>query len=213
MSRLFHLPFLLGLAACAGGEPGETRQPLPTDTGEATVLQIDTAEFIPVDTGTTFETDDVIPLHELFIAQTGSWTLSPSGGPYTDLAGELILREFIDELVKKPKKKGGPQYDCEVSYTLTGHVPEEYACPSCDFVFDVEFFVNDGDTSTCREPDTPQHEAVWRMGFDSGQGKILYNYGDTGVWVPWMDAELTGDELAFSFTKQVAIQVDEETTP
>jgi hypothetical protein len=211
------LPHLLvlaaGLAACSGGEQPQTRQPLPTDTGDATVFTLDTADFLLIDTGSTFETTDSIPLHELYISQSGTWSLSPAGGPFTDIVGDMIVREYIDELVKKPKTKGGePQYDCEALYTLTGQSPDEHSCQSCDFVFDIEFFVNEGDATACREPDTPQHQVVWRMGYDSGQEKILYNYGGTGVWVPWMDAQLSGNDLTFSFQTQVAIQVDEETT-
>jgi len=202
------IALLAGLAACAT-EPGETRQPLPEDTGEATVLIIDTADFIPVDTGSTFEPEDSVPLNTLYISQTGAWSLSPAGGPFTDVSGTMLIQEYIDtppDLKKDPKAA----FDCEATYSLTGQAPEDHSCQSCDFVFDIEFFVSEGDAGACREPDTPQHQVVWRMGYDSGQQKILHDYGGTGVWVPWMDAELQGTDLTFEFVKEVAIQVEEE---
>ncbi len=198
---------LAGLAACAG-DPGETRQPLPEDTGEATVFTLDTADFIPVDTGSTFDTEDEVPLNSLYISQSGTWSLSPAGGPFTDVSGTMLVLEYIDAPPdpKDPKST----YACEATYSLTGQSPAEHSCNNCDFVFDVEFFVSTGDASACREPDTPQHQVVWRMGYDSGQGKILHDYGGTGVWVPWMDAQLAGTNLTFDFQKVVAIQVEEE---
>jgi hypothetical protein len=204
----FCIPLLVALAACAG-ETGETRQPLPEDTGEATVLTIDTADFIPVDTGTEFGTEDVVPLSSLFISQSGIMTVSPAGGPFTDVSGSMLIQEYIDA-PPNIKKDPEAEYACEATYSLTGQAPADHSCGSCDFVFDIEFFVSDGDATACREPDTPQHQVVWRMGYDSGQGKILHDYGGTGVWVPWMDANLAGTDLTFSFDKVVAIQVEEE---
>jgi hypothetical protein len=197
---------LTALLACSGSD-GPVRDPLPTDTGEAEVITIDTADFIPVDTGTNFETEDDVPLANLTISQSGTWSLSPLGGPFTDVSGAMVVQEFIDEL--DPLE---PEYACEATYVLTGQSPELHSCTTCDFVFDIEFFVSDGDASACREPDTPQHQVVWRMGYDGDQDKILHDYGGTGVWVPWMDANLSGSDLTFSFDKVVAIQVEEETT-
>lgn len=197
---------LVALLACSGDE-APTRQPLPTDTGDATVLTVDTGDFLPVDTGTAFQTEDDIPLNSLFISQAGTWSLSPLGGPFTDVSGSMIIQEYIDEL--DPLL---PEYACDVTYAITGQSPAEHSCTSCDFVFDVEFFVNEGDAGACREPDTPQHQVVWRMGYDSNRGKILHDYGGTGVWVPWMDAQLTGSDLTFTFETVVAIQVEEEET-
>ena len=199
---------LVALTAC-GAPSSPERQPLPADTGEATVLVIDTADFLPVDTGSTFPTEDAEPLNTLYIRQSGTWSVSPAGGPFTDIAGTMRVLEYIDEL-PDPEDPDDEGYACDATYTLTGQAPAQHSCSSCDFVFDIEFFVNAGDPTTCREPDTPMHEAVWRMGYDSTQGKILHDYGGSGIWVPWMDAELLGTDLTFLFEADVAIRVDED---
>jgi hypothetical protein len=201
------MTLLLAMLACSGEAPA-ARDPLPADTGDAQVITIDTADFIPVDTAAPVGTEDLIPDNLLTIAQVGQWTMSPLGGPYTDVAGTLEVREHIDAL--DPEE---PEYACDVRYTLTGQVAAEHTCDDCDVVFDVEFFVNEGDPTACREPDTPQHQVVWRLGVDEGREALMLDYGGTGVWVRWMDAETSGADVNFSFEKVVAIQVEEEEEP
>ena len=194
------------LLGCGTEEPA-SRDPLPEDTGDAQIVTIDTGDFLPIDTGTPTGTTDVVPDHTLTIEQTGTWSLSPIGGPFTDVSGMMIAREYIDAL--DPVE---PEYACDVRYTLTGQSVDDHSCSGCDFVFDVEFFVNEGDPSLCRDPDTPPHQAVWRLGYDSGADALVLDYGGTGVWVTWTDATLAGSDLSFVFETVVAIQVDEEET-
>jgi hypothetical protein len=184
------------LTGCTAKE-GPVRDPLPEDTGDATVVTVDTATI----TGT----EDEIPDHLLTISQSGTWSMSPLGGPFTDIAGTLLVQEYVDELDLLK-----PIYQCDVTYTLTGQAAENHSCGDCDFVFDVEFFVNEGNPDACREPDTPRSGNVWRMGYDPDRDKLLVDYGGTGVWVSWMDANLTGSDLTFVFEKVVAVQVEEE---
>lgn len=197
----------LALFAC-GGEEGPVRDPLPEDTGDASIVTIDTGDFLPLDTGTRVGTEDQVPTNLLYVSQSGTWSLSPLGGPFTDVSGTLLVQEYVDVLDKKD-----PEYACDVTYTLTGQAVDEHDCSDCDFVFDVEFFVNEGDPGACREPDTPLHQAVWRMGFDPDRDELLLDYRGTGVWVRWMDATLTGSDLSFVFETVLAIQVEEEETP
>ena len=90
-------PLVLALLAC-GGDPPAERQPLPSDTGTADVFTIDTGDFLPVDTGITTGTEDDVPTNLLTVSQSGTWSLSPLGGPFTELAGTLVIEEFVDEL-------------------------------------------------------------------------------------------------------------------
>jgi len=199
------LAILVALMGCKGDPPPE-RQPLPTDTGDATVFTIDTADFLPTDTALTEPgTEDNVPDNLLTIQQSGTWSLSPIGGPFTDMSGTMLVTEYVDEL--DPKE---PEYACEVVYNLTGQSVDDHSCSDCDFVFDVTFFVTKGDTGGCREPDTPAHEAVWQMGFDPDREVLVHNYGGSGVWVEWTEAQLTGSDLTFSFDLVMAIQVEEE---
>jgi len=200
------LVILAVLHGC-GGDPPPERQPLPSDTGTASVLTVDTADFLPTDTATETGTEDNIPDNWLTISQSGTWSLSPLGGPFTDMTGEMFVIEYVDEL--DPKE---PEYACEVVYNLTGQGVDDHACDSCEFVFDVTYFATKGDPGACREPDTPPHEAVWRMGYDPDAEALLYNYGGSGVWVRWTDAVLTGNDLTFTFDLEMAIEVEEEET-
>lgn len=193
---------VLMLLAC-GGEPPAERQPLPSDTGTADVLTIDTGDFLPVDTGGTPGTEDDVPTNLLTISQSGTWTLSPLGGPFTELEGTLIITEYVDEL--DPLE---PEYACEVTYNLTGQLDDDSSCSNCPFVFAVSHFVTEGDPSACREPDTPGHDDTWIMAYDSQQEKLVRAMG--GVWVPWADATLAGSELTFDFGLVIAVQVEEE---
>jgi len=198
---------LAALIGCSGDPPAE-RQPLPVDTGTASVFTKDTADFLPVDTGTTDPgTEDNVPDNLLTVSQSGIWSLAPIGGPFTDLSGVLLVQEYVDEL--DPKL---PEYACEVEFNLTGQSVDEHTCSSCDFVFDVTHFITKGETTGCREPDTPQHEDVWQMGYDSNQGALVHNYGGSDVWVRWADADLQGTDLSFTFDLVMAIQVEEEET-
>lgn len=193
------LPLLL---ACTAEPPAE-RQPLPSDTGTADVFTIDTGDFLPVDTATTPGTEDDVPDNLLTVSQSGTWSLSPLGGPFTDLSGTLVIQEYVDAL--DPEE---PEYACEVTYNLTGQVDEQSTCGDCDFLFQVSHFVTEGDATACREPGTPQHEDVWLMGYDSGSEQILRAIG--GVWVPWADATMVGSDVTYTFDLVIAIQVEEE---
>ncbi len=195
-------PLVLALLAC-GGDPPAERQPLPSDTGTADVFTIDTGDFLPVDTGITTGTEDDVPTNLLTVSQSGTWSLSPLGGPFTELAGTLVIEEFVDEL--DPLE---PEYACEATYNLTGQLNDESTCGNCDFVFNVTHFVTEGDASSCREPGTPQHEEVWVMAYDSANSQILRAIG--GVWVPWATANMVGSDVTYTFDLVIAIQVEEE---
>ena len=60
----------------------------------------------------------------------GSWSLSPLGGPYRAVVGDLQVDEYIDGRDDMPW--------CWVVYSMTGEVVEDErasSCATCDYVF------------------------------------------------------------------------------
>jgi hypothetical protein len=174
-----------------------------TDTGEPQVLPIDTGAYVPQDTGVDVP-PDLQPSHWVYIAQQGVWNLSPGSPPYTDVIGTLVLQEYIDAL-----DTAVPNYECNVTYALTGSAVSSHTCADCDWVMDVEHFVNSGDPSTCRDPDAPPAGAVWQMGYDNATQRIYLNYYGTGVWLPWYDANQSGAQVDFGWNGTLAIELDD----
>jgi hypothetical protein len=136
------------------------------------------------------------------MTQIGRWDLSSAGPPYSDLSGTLRITEHVDTL-----DTALPVYECDVQYALTGSVVENHTCPNCDFVFDVEYYVNSGDPSTCHDPDAPQSGVVWQLGFVGNEDSIYHNYYGTDVWLPWYDADKSGATVDFEWIATLAIEV------
>jgi hypothetical protein len=197
-------PVLLALMGLScEGDPGQTAtQPTTTETGEdPKVLPIDTAPYLPEDTAPDV-VPNLTPENYVYMNQVGSWTLSASDPPFTDLYGTLRITEHIDTL-----DTALPVYECNVTYSLTGSPVGDHTCGDCDFVFEVEYFVTAGDPSTCHDPDAPPSGAVWQLGYDEGTNKIYLNYYGTDVWLPWYDATKAGAAVDFNWTATLAIEV------
>jgi hypothetical protein len=202
---VLRLPVLGALVAGCTNPPSTLPTPgtPDTDTGEPQVLPIDTGAYVPQDTGIDIP-PDILPSHWVYIAQQGVWNLSPASPPYTGVIGTLVLQEYIDAL-----DTAVPNYECNVTYALTGSSVQSHTCADCDWVMDVEHFVNLGDPSACRDPDAPPAGAVWQMGYDGATEHIYLNYYGTGVWLPWYDATQSGAQVDFGWNGTLAIELDD----
>ena len=153
----------------------------------------------------------------LDVTHSGTWTLSPVAGPYEVLTGELTISEIADGDLVTPW--------CEFNYALTGQVVEDDSCPTCKFIFDIEFYVLDYDeepddddmddddmdnqpmqaqlVEECFTPDTPGHQEIRRLGFSHADQTIYFNYYNSGIWIPWYEASQNQNEVLFDWTNRV----------
>lgn len=194
---------VLGLSC--EGETGDRPEPtVVTETGEEPkVLPIDTSLYLPEDTAPD-QVPNLTPSNYVVMSQVGSWTLSSADPPFSSLFGTLQITEYIDEL-----DTALPVYECFVTYSLTGDPVETHTCADCDFVFNVEYYVTEGDPNACHDPDAPPSGAIWQLGFSSATGKLLLNYYGTDVWLPWYDATKTGADIAFQWVANLAIELED----
>lgn len=206
-----HLPRLI-LALVVGVASG--CKPKGDDTASAVEIPEETASYdsraetgtLIVDTYLEDDGDDV-PTHTLTVTQEGSWELTPRGGPWTALTGDLSILELLDSDEEVPS--------CEVSFALTGEAPEGEAsgCDTCDDVFVVSFYLSSGDPSTCSDPDMPADGDVRAYGYSEVDSTIYLDYAGTGVWLPWYEAEVDEDTISFSWSTDLAVFVPEEDDP
>ena len=226
------LAAILALAACSG----------KSDSGDRSLPGLDSSlsgSGGDLDTGYSFQPDtfdgsglDQQPNNTLLVQHVGEWSLSPLGGPYRAVVGELVVEEFIDGDDDQPW--------CWVVYAMTGEVVDDGragGCATCDFVFDVEFYVNqdgglrpeDGavpiDTGgnfdeddvvetngreDCRSPEMPEDGERWLMGWSEDEGTLYMEYYGSGIWLPWYEGELAFDQLSFSWIDEFGFVVPPE---
>lgn len=189
------------LAACTP-DPGSPEPTTPTDseTGDVHILPRD-SYTLPTDTAPDLP-PNITPTHWVTLEQTGAWLLGNSTPPFGSMTGNLHLREYVDDL-----DTAEPVYDCDVEYALTGSELTQHTCSACDFVFEVEHYVQSGTPTDCHDPDVPLDGSIWNLGFDSGTKTIYRNYGGTGLWLPWYDATKQGATVNFEWTASLAIEV------
>ncbi len=189
------------LTACTGDD-GEAPPPEPTDTdsGEPQILPLDSFP-LPEDTAPEV-IPDFTPEHWVKLEQTGTWTLGNTSAPWGSVVGTLRVREYIDAL-----DTALPVYECDVRYSLTGTEVTQHDCGACDFVMAVEHYVQSGDPGACHDPDVPLQGSIRHLGYDNTSGKIYFDYYGTGVWLPWYDAERTGQNVAFEWAAELGIEL------
>ncbi len=223
----------LGIAGCSADKDSGASGTLP---GLDTSLPSGGGNL---DTGFEFEPDtfdagdlDQVPNNTLLIQHVGSWSLSPLGGPYRAAVGDLQVDEFIDGDDKMPW--------CWVVYAMTGEVVEDDradGCTTCDFVFEMQFYVNqDGglkpeegaepiDTGgnydeddvietngieDCMSPELPEDGERWLMGWSEADSTVYMEYFGSGIWLPWYSGELEFDKLTFSWVDEFGFVVPPE---
>lgn len=196
------------LLACAGALELQGCEPKPDDTA---------AIGLPDETGTPpdpSETADLVldtyaggltdetPEHTLTLDQAGVWSLTPRGGPWTALTGDLTITELLDGDLELPA--------CEATFALTGEEAEPAGCDTCDAAFSILFYLSDGDPDACMDPDIPLDGETRIYGWSAVDETIYFNYYGSGVWVPWYEATLDEDTLTVAWTADLGVVVEEE---
>ena len=51
----------------------------------------------------------------------------------------------------------------------------------------------------CLSPDLPGHQEIRRLGYSSTDGIIYFDYYNSGIWIPWFEANQLHDEITFSW--------------
>ena len=184
---------LLCLLACTAPEDSGVSE-LPPE--ESAVIPVDSTPFT-VDSGIEDGPSDTVPTHSLLLRHTGFWLLTPLGGPYRAITGELLIQEILDGDEEVPA--------CSLRYALTG-TPETEGCPGCDFSFRVTHYLAEGDPERCQQPDLPAEQEI----FGWKEPNLYLNYAESGLWLPWYEAERVDDELSFSWEQLVGLTVEEE---
>ncbi len=200
MSRSCALLALVAIGCSGDDAPPTTPPTTDTDTGEPQILPLDSFP-LPEDTAPEV-IPDLSPNNWVNLSQIGVWNLGNTSEPWGSVSGTLVIREHIDEL-----DTAAPVYECDVSYTLTGTEVTNHDCNDCDFVMAVEHYVNSGDPSACHDPDAPVNGAIRHLGYDNATKKILFDYYGSGVWIPWYDADRTGQRVDFEWTAQLGIEL------
>lgn len=191
-------PLLFAACEDKGGDSGALVElPEETDTvdltGDSVALIPDTA-----DDGL----GDEEPEHWLSITQEGVWEMTPRGGPWTTMTGELVVTEILDEDIENPT--------CSLTYALTGEGVEAPGCETCDVAFLVSFYVSEGDPESCSDPDLPLQDEERTFGWSEVDSTIYLDYAGTGVWIPWYEGEIDEDTLTFTYSAELAKVVEEE---
>lgn len=176
----------------------------PDDSAPAELPPED-SEVIPVDS-TPFQVDssiddgpsDTTPEHRLRLVHEGFWLLTPLGGPYRAITGELLVQEILDGNEEEPT--------CMLRYALTG-TPEEEGCAGCDFAFRVTHYLVQGDPESCQQPDLPREQEVygWK------EPSLYLDYQESGLWLAWYEGEWgEEEELGFGWEQTVGVELEEE---
>lgn len=155
--------------------------------------------------------DDEVPGHLLELRQSGTWTVSPYPGPFESMSGELQVLEILDGDEALPA--------CSARFALTGYQADS-PCTDCLVAFEVQHVLaQDGDTTkegepipgleACLAPDLPAPDESWVLGL-STDGAVISRQVGVGTWVPWFTADLRLDEVEFSWSGTVGVQIEEE---
>jgi hypothetical protein len=197
-------------AGCSNPDGASTGTPLPpADTSD--ISYIDEDSWADTDTGLSGAYPNEAPPHTLTMTHTGSWDLLPISGPFTSMVGELQILEALDSEPLTPW--------CKATFSLTGQSADE-RCPTCDFGFIILFYLNDegdkknkdvGGLEDCQSPGLPADGEVRTLAYSESDSMIYLNYYDTGIWVPWYEANQLRDELNYAWTGSAGfIGVEEE---
>ena len=171
--------------------------------------------YFPVDTGGADTGFNLQPVDTLTLSHTGVWSQSPVGGPYSALTGNLTILEYLNGDADEPW--------CQVQFAVTG-LKTDATCPTCDIGYMVEFYVLSegaseeqaddevavGGLEMCESPDLPEDLDRWHMGWSEDEQTLYFNYFDSGFWLPWYEADVVHDDIAFSWEQTMGFFMPEE---
>ena len=164
------------------------------------------------------ETEDVafaeVPPQMLHLVHSGIWNLSPISGPYTSMFGELNIQEQINGNSTFPY--------CDFNLAVTGHEVDDL-CPTCDFGFAIEFFVQEPvpleegeeelifpeklpvaeSIEECFTPELPEHQETRVLAYSIADEMLYFDYFNTGIWVPWYPATFIHDTLEVYYYEEI----------
>lgn len=189
---------LVGAGCATDGEDsgGGTLPPedtaIPGDSDEDTFIFDTNIE----DTGFDGE-----PTHLLTMQHEGTWDMSPNGGPWTAVSGELVVVEYLDGNDLKPT--------CEVTFSLTGEEADT-TCDTCRAAFELLYYVADGVREDCLDPELPQDGQTVRMGWSEQDETVYLDYQGSGVWLPWYPGDRVDDSVRFSWETTVGVAIPDE---
>lgn len=208
---MMSISFLYLLIACGEKQSDNATLP-PQDTAEETASYEPSFELEPSSEGN--EAFDESPQQMLNIQHAGIWNLSPAAGPYNSMYGELNIQELINGYTVVPY--------CDFTFGVTGYVTENI-CDTCDFGFDIDFFVLEPDApseedeeiivpddfpqaeeiSDCFSPELPAHQETRTLAYSFADEMLYFNYHNTDIWVPWYPAVFLSDTLEVFFQEDV----------
>lgn len=175
---------LVGLGLGCSSTPDEQVSPtLPVDTSSPTPFPTPMASS-PQEPPPPSNPE---PSHTLLMQESGTWVMSPTGGPYDAMSGTLLIEQLLDG-------KGDPI--CSLTFSLTG-AKAGFQCPGCSYTYFIQHVLVEGDPEPCSGAELPQDGDSRVLGYSSEDRLIYYNYNDTGIWLPWYDASRLGDEVSF----------------
>lgn len=180
----------------------------PGDTGLAALPALDTSGWredtgtFPFDSAQDTAPIDEAPAHWLTMRQAGTWALGGTPADPSSMTGTLFVTELLDGDLEAPA--------CEETWALVGS-RAAVDCDGCAYTFAVEH-TRVATAGACRTPELPATGDLRTLGYADAEGRIWWDWYDTGVWVPLWDAEageLPG-ELAFGWEAVVGVGVEEE---
>lgn len=173
-------------AVACSPEEDEPTPTLPPDTTTPTAAP--TAPPV-LDDGSS-EPSNPAPVDTLRQLDEGTWLMSPTGGPYSDVSGSLLVSEYLNGS-ENPTA-------CQLEYALTGYKVTP-GCPDCNYTFRIKHVLLSGDPEDCSRDDLPEDGQYLVLGYSSETHLVYYDYHDTGTWLPWYEGSRTGDEILYSW--------------
>ncbi len=186
------------LTAC--GAPAEDTGPVELPPEDTSGWREDTGTF-PFDTSDTGTLDET-PAHWLTFRQAGTLLLGGAIADPSSVTGTLVITELLDGDEEAPA--------CEQTWALVGErAPVD--CDGCAYTFDV-LHTRVEATGGCRAPELPDDGEERTLGYATGEGRIYWDWYETGVWVPLWDAGPgeTPDAIAIAWETTVGVEVEEE---
>ena len=177
---------MLTLIACEPKEAGASG-PVPEDTA-AVVVTWDTSP-VAVETG-SMDTGDASPTVTITAVHTGTWNLSPAGGPYTSVDGTIAVLET---------RSDGERHECDFSYSVEGDAVTDL-CDDCTEAYRVSFAFESGNANACSDPDLPALNDRLTFAWSPQEGVLYWDYEDTGAWVPWYVVTRANNAFCLSWT-------------